>query len=304
MADEDGGNLRDRLSRQGEEALGKLASDLLENPLINSAITRAFAAREKAVHAQEAAMGALNLPSAADIDRLTRRLRKRRPNERRAGPPRASSRPLGGKGATRSGRAWGPGRMSRSREALLREGAQAMGLNLTYDQSTQLLAYGDLILKWNKVYNLTALRDPAQVLTHHLLDSLSIIAPLEAHCPQATRLLDVGSGAGLPGAVIAIMRPALSVSCVDAVAKKAAFIRQVSAELGLPNLNDVIPKSHRSRCRLYFGDIRGCAGVRRIHEDGDMGDVRLGFSQKTQQFHAHIVDQKSQAGNLATRPRE
>src|SRR3954467_7746675 len=74
MADEDGG-LRDRLSKQGEEALGKLASDLLENPLINSAITRAFSAREKAVHAQEAAMGALNLPSAADIDRLTRRLR-------------------------------------------------------------------------------------------------------------------------------------------------------------------------------------------------------------------------------------
>jgi len=74
MAEEDAG-LRDRLSKQGEEALGKLASDLLENPLINSAITRAFSAREKAVHAQEAAMGALNLPSAADIDRLTRRLR-------------------------------------------------------------------------------------------------------------------------------------------------------------------------------------------------------------------------------------
>jgi chromosome segregation ATPase len=75
LAEEDGGSLRDRLSRQSEEALGKLASDLLENPLINSAITRAFSAREKAVHAQEAAMGALNLPSAADIDRLTRRLR-------------------------------------------------------------------------------------------------------------------------------------------------------------------------------------------------------------------------------------
>ena len=70
---EDG--FRDRMSKQGEEALGKLASDLLENPLINSAITRAFSAREKAVQAQEAAMGALNLPSAADIDRLTRRLR-------------------------------------------------------------------------------------------------------------------------------------------------------------------------------------------------------------------------------------
>jgi predicted nucleic acid-binding Zn-ribbon protein len=72
MADD---GFRDRLSKQGEEALGKLATDLLENPVINSAITRAFTAREKAVQAQEAAMGALNLPSAADIDRLTRRLR-------------------------------------------------------------------------------------------------------------------------------------------------------------------------------------------------------------------------------------
>src|SRR4051794_27201358 len=75
MADEEGAGLRDRLSRQGEEALGKLASDLLENSLVNSAITRAFSARERAAHAQEAALGALNLPSAADLDRLTRRLR-------------------------------------------------------------------------------------------------------------------------------------------------------------------------------------------------------------------------------------
>jgi chromosome segregation ATPase len=75
MVDEEGEGLRERLSRQSEEALGKLASDLLENPLINSAITRAFSAREKAASAQEAAMGALNLPSAADIERVTRRLR-------------------------------------------------------------------------------------------------------------------------------------------------------------------------------------------------------------------------------------
>jgi CRP-like cAMP-binding protein len=74
MAD-DGEGLRDRLARQGEDALGKLASDLLENPLVNSAITRAFSARERAAHAQEAALGALNLPTAADVDRLTRRLR-------------------------------------------------------------------------------------------------------------------------------------------------------------------------------------------------------------------------------------
>jgi ABC-type transporter Mla subunit MlaD len=75
LADEDGSSLRDRLSRQSEETLGKLASELLENPLVNSAITKAFSAREKAASAQEAAMGALNLPSAADIDRLTRLLR-------------------------------------------------------------------------------------------------------------------------------------------------------------------------------------------------------------------------------------
>lgn len=75
MADEDGEGLRERIARQSEDTLGKLAQDLLENPLVNTAITRAFAARERAVHAQEAAMGALNLPSAADIERLTKRLR-------------------------------------------------------------------------------------------------------------------------------------------------------------------------------------------------------------------------------------
>src|SRR3954470_769185 len=71
----EGQGLRGRLSRQGEDAIGKLAQDLLENPLINSAIARAFEAREKAVQAQEVAMGALNIPSAADLERLTRRLR-------------------------------------------------------------------------------------------------------------------------------------------------------------------------------------------------------------------------------------
>src|SRR5690349_3171536 len=75
MADEDGEGLRERIARQSEDALGKLAQDLLENPLVNTAITRAFSARERAVHAQEAAMGALNIPSAADVERLTKRLR-------------------------------------------------------------------------------------------------------------------------------------------------------------------------------------------------------------------------------------
>ena len=122
----------------------------------------------------------------------------------------------------------------------LHEGAAGLGVALTETQAEQLLAYGALILKWNKVYNLTALRDPASVLTHHLLDSLAVVAPLQrelAHRRLARpRLLDVGSGAGLPGVVIAIACPAIAVSCVDAVAKKVAFIQQVAAELRLPNL--------------------------------------------------------------------
>jgi 16S rRNA (guanine527-N7)-methyltransferase len=118
----------------------------------------------------------------------------------------------------------------------LREGAAALGVALSDRQSEQLLAYGTLMLKWNKVYNLTAVRDPAGVMTHHLLDSLAVIAPLQRQYPEKGRLLDVGSGAGLPGVIIAIMRPDIDVSCLDAVAKKAAFVQQVAVELELPNL--------------------------------------------------------------------
>ncbi|WP_440533100.1 16S rRNA (guanine(527)-N(7))-methyltransferase RsmG [Variovorax sp. YR566] len=118
----------------------------------------------------------------------------------------------------------------------LRAGAAAMGVALSDLQGEQLLAYGTLMLKWNKVYNLTALRDPGSVLTHHLLDSLAAVAPLQREWAEKGKLLDVGSGGGLPGVVIAIMRPDLEVSCLDAVAKKAAFVQQVAVELELPNL--------------------------------------------------------------------
>lgn len=118
----------------------------------------------------------------------------------------------------------------------LRAGAAAMGTPLAEKQADQLLAYGSLMLKWNKVYNLTALRDPASVLTHHLLDSLAAVGPLQREWAGQGRLLDVGSGGGLPGVVIAILRPDLDVSCLDAVAKKAAFVQQVAAELDVPNL--------------------------------------------------------------------
>ena len=127
--------------------------------------------------------------------------------------------------------------MSVNLEAGLRSGAQALGLALSDVQIQHLLDYAALIQKWNKVYNLTALRDPADMLTHHLLDSLTAVAPLSRHTQgQPERVLDVGSGGGLPGVVLAICMPELKVTCVDTVAKKAAFVQQVAVSLKLPNL--------------------------------------------------------------------
>ncbi|MHA7600005.1 16S rRNA (guanine(527)-N(7))-methyltransferase RsmG [Alicycliphilus sp. T452] len=133
--------------------------------------------------------------------------------------------------------------MSAALAAPLREGVQALGLALHEGQIAQLLDFMDLLQKWNKVYNLTAVRDPQEMLTHHLLDSLAAVAPLRRHLAQqggaGRRLLDVGSGGGLPGVVFAICCPDLDVSCVDTVAKKAAFIQQAAASLGLKNLHGI-----------------------------------------------------------------
>ena len=122
-----------------------------------------------------------------------------------------------------------------SDEATLRAGLVQLHLELSDAQIGQLLNYLKLIAKWTKVYNLTAVRDPAEMMTHHLLDSLAAIPQLQKQMTQG-KLLDVGSGAGLPGAVIAICCPAINVTCVDTVAKKATFIKQVALELKLPNL--------------------------------------------------------------------
>ncbi len=128
----------------------------------------------------------------------------------------------------------------------LERGIDALGLRVNEAQQQQLLGYMDLIQKWNKVYNLTALRNPQEILTHHVLDSLSVISPLLGHREQKkgasqakVNLLDVGSGGGLPGVVIAICCPFVRVTCVDTVSKKAAFIQQVAASLKLPNLQGV-----------------------------------------------------------------
>jgi 16S rRNA (guanine527-N7)-methyltransferase len=133
-------------------------------------------------------------------------------------------------------------------ESKLRAGLAELELALSDVQVAALLSYLALIQKWTKVYNLTAVRDPDEMLTHHLLDSLAVIAPLRcqlknlglcADAGSALRLLDVGSGAGLPGVVVAICCPDIRVDCVDTVGKKAAFIQQVAVTLKLPNLRGV-----------------------------------------------------------------
>ena len=122
-------------------------------------------------------------------------------------------------------------------EALLRDGLASLRLELDGRQVRQLLDFAALLQKWGRVYNLTAIRSPEEVATHHLLDCLAIIGPLrDRGSPVPPAVLDVGSGAGLPGAVIAIACPQLRVDCVDAVAKKAAFVQQAAGALGLPNL--------------------------------------------------------------------
>ena len=126
----------------------------------------------------------------------------------------------------------------------LQHGSTALGLDLTEEQLGRLLDYLGLLQKWGQVYNLTAVRQPDEMLTHHLLDSLAMVLPLQARIDAMApapeiRLLDVGSGAGLPGVVIAVCCPNLRVSCVDTVAKKAAFIRQAALSLQLSNLQGI-----------------------------------------------------------------
>lgn len=122
----------------------------------------------------------------------------------------------------------------------LSEGIAALGLSLPPGAEERLAAYLALLAKWNRVYNLTAIRDPREMVTHHLLDSLAVLPALEQKSALAgrcaPRLADVGSGAGLPGLVLAIARPEWSVTSIEAVEKKAAFQRQAKIELGLDNV--------------------------------------------------------------------
>ncbi|MDP1527051.1 MAG: 16S rRNA (guanine(527)-N(7))-methyltransferase RsmG [Rhodocyclaceae bacterium] len=122
----------------------------------------------------------------------------------------------------------------------LKTGIAALGLSLPAEAEEKLTAYLGLLAKWNKTFNLTAIRDPAEMVTHHLLDSLSALPILQKSAlagRHALRLADVGSGAGLPGLVLAMARPDWQVTSVETVEKKAAFQRQAKIELGLTNVS-------------------------------------------------------------------
>ena len=160
--------------------------------------------------------------------------------------------------------------MSINAEAVLRAGLAELHVSLSDAQVQGLLDYQNLIGKWTKVYNLTAVRDPAEMLTHHLLDSLAAVAPLQKYLQgrglSAPSLLDVGSGAGLPGVVLAICCPGLAVTCVDTVGKKAAFIKHVALALGLPNLSglharvETITQPFDVICSRAFASLADFAG--------------------------------------------
>lgn len=117
----------------------------------------------------------------------------------------------------------------------------ALGLPISTPQRAGLVTYVDLLARWNATYNLTAVREREAVWAQHIADCLAVLPALDRHLAGGgtRRVLDVGSGGGLPGVVLALMRPALDVTCVDAVGKKAAFVRQVAGALALPNLHAV-----------------------------------------------------------------
>ena len=128
--------------------------------------------------------------------------------------------------------------------------AQLPGAELTAGQVSALGAYLDQLIRWNRVYNLTAVRDPAGMVTRHLLDSLSVLPWL-----AGTRLLDAGSGAGLPGIPLAIARPEIEVTLLDSAGKKVRFLRHLQRELGLPNIRPVQARLERYEPEAAFDTI-------------------------------------------------
>lgn len=129
-------------------------------------------------------------------------------------------------------------------------GAGRLGLALSPQQVAALAAYVALLAKWNRTYNLTAIREPARMVTHHVLDSLAVLPHLPQH--EAVRLLDVGSGGGLPGIPLAIARADWRATLVDPVHKKAAFLAQAAIELGLGNVESHAARVEELRTNVQY----------------------------------------------------
>ncbi len=163
--------------------------------------------------------------------------------------------------------------------ARVRNACAALGLAVTDRQVEQLLAYLAQLQRWNRTYNLTALRDPEQMLVHHVLDSLAVVGPLDRAMPVEGKVYDIGAGAGLPGVILAIMRPGWRISCVDAVEKKTAFVRQMTGVLALPNLQAIHARVEQlapagcdvvtSRAFASLRDFADLAG-RHVADDGTL----------------------------------
>ncbi len=135
-------------------------------------------------------------------------------------------------------------------ETLLTDGAKQMNIELDETQSSKLLAYLELIVKWNKTYNLSAIRNIEEGVKKHLLDSLSVVSYI-----KSGPLLDVGSGAGLPGIVISVMKPNLKVVVLDTVGKKCRFMQFAKTKLGLKNLSVVNERVENYQPEICFNQI-------------------------------------------------
>ncbi|MFM8813279.1 MAG: 16S rRNA (guanine(527)-N(7))-methyltransferase RsmG, partial [Methylophilaceae bacterium] len=138
-----------------------------------------------------------------------------------------------------------------SAQQVLLQGIAQLGLVIDEDKRQKLLAYVQMISKWNKVHNLTAIRDEVSMMTLHILDSLVTLPLIQ----QDEHILDVGSGAGLPGIVIAICKPDVQVTVIDASQKKASFMRQVKAELDLQNLTVLAGRVEQQMIATPFDSI-------------------------------------------------
>lgn len=178
--------------------------------------------------------------------------------------------------------------------AHLRAGADELGLDLQTSAIDALAGFLALLGKWNRVYNLTAIRDQDKWVTHHVLDSLAVVG----HLPQG-RLLDVGSGGGFPGVPIAIAQPQRKVTLLDSNQKKTAFLRQAVAELGLSNAQVAMERveAHRpvpgydvviSRAFSDLADFVGLAGgaaaqggvlvaMKGVHPHGEIAGLPAGW---------------------------